>query len=424
MLIVCNYELIANLFQYIEPELKYILLSVIEILILMIVTILLYKRKEEIAVTCNNLFCLVFAALILMNAVPAVPVIMDKSNVSVEGSKDILSTLNVDSVNKKNAPNIYYMIFDEYAGPTNLKKYYNFDNAEFMNYLTEKKFNISRTSFNQESTDTCTVIPNLLNLKYTVEDSMPQLERLEYLQSPYIYDLMEFLGYDINTASFPTFLNDERSRSSYSGGSVFETKAGYFILENSIFIHWYRKNKETSENGVDRTTLTFGEILIETMDYYKTFAEDSKRLSKPQFNLGYFQAPHIDFYFTEDGSTVPYERCQIWEDQSIYLGYMKWTNHKIEEIIDNILKNDPKAIIIIQSDHGARYVRHGREQGYSTEGLDPKFEKNILNCVYYKGKTLDIEGLSGINTVRTILNEQYGTKLKMVKYKKQKNKEK
>ena len=35
--------------------------------------------------------------------------------------------------------------------------------------------------------------------------------------------------------------------------------------------------------------------------------------------------------------------------------------------------------------------------------------QNILNCVYYQGKEMDIEGKSGINTLRIVLNEIFMT---------------
>ena len=40
---------------------------------------------------------------------------------------------------------------------------------------------------------------------------------------------------------------------------------------------------------------------------------------------------------------------------------------------------------------------------------DPDYYKeNILNCVYVKGEVLDISGLSGINTLIYVLNNEYG----------------
>ena len=44
----------------------------------------------------------------------------------------------------------------------------------------------------------------------------------------------------------------------------------------------------------------------------------------------------------------------------------------------------------------------------------PEYMQNILNCVYYKGETIDIEGENGINTLRRTLNYVFGTDYEML----------
>ena len=39
---------------------------------------------------------------------------------------------------------------------------------------------------------------------------------------------------------------------------------------------------------------------------------------------------------------------------------------------------------------------------------------NFFSAVYYKGQKLNIEGLSGVNTFRLILNELLGTSFEML----------
>ena len=52
------------------------------------------------------------------------------------------------------------------------------------------------------------------------------------------------------------------------------------------------------------------------------------------------------------------------------------------------------------------------------DSYDPETEtihqQNILNCVYLGGETLDISGLSGINTLRTVLNRLFDLDYDMV----------
>lgn len=52
-------------------------------------------------------------------------------------------------------------------------------------------------------------------------------------------------------------------------------------------------------------------------------------------------------------------------------------------------------------------------EDFDAEAYDEQEEnfymQNILNCVYYKGETIDIEGENGINTLRRTLNYVFGT---------------
>lgn len=414
MLIICNFELFVGLMENKQWLHKDVMVLIAAAILLDILGHILYKKSEDFSYTANLLFFIVFGGLILVNGIPAIPTITEKMSVTVEKENDILASLNANSVNVKKAPNIYCMIFDEYAGPENLKHYYNFDNEDFVYNMEQLNFNRSVGSYTQESIDTWTCIPNLLNLNYVVSDDMTQAGRLEYMDA-YIYDVVDYLGYDINTVSFPEFLYEERSNESFSGNNLFENTAGYFVLENSIFLRPYLKYQDYKTTGTNKTELNYGEKMVSAMNCFKGFTELSKE-SKPQFNLAYFSAPHIGFYYTEDGRINTLEEQVNWENHSYYLGYMKWTNHRIEEMVSEIITKDPESIIIILSDHGARYVKHGGEMGYDVEGLDPKYEKNILNMVYYKGEEFDIEGLSGINTLRKILNEQFGANLEMLEW--------
>ena len=78
---------------------------------------------------------------------------------------------------------------------------------------------------------------------------------------------------------------------------------------------------------------------------------------------------------------------------------------KIQEVVTQIIKNDPNSIIIIASDHGPRFNK---------EVPDEK-KKNVLQAVYYKGETVtEWEGLSSVNTLRSILAKQFDIDLDLV----------
>ena len=84
--------------------------------------------------------------------------------------------------------------------------------------------------------------------------------------------------------------------------------------------------------------------------------------------------------------------------------------------MDEIQAHDPTAIIILQSDHGARTVYRETIRGNVEQVTQDlvHHQQNILNCVYMPGASVDIQGKSGINTLRTVLNQAYHMDLPMV----------
>lgn len=409
MLMLINFEIFSKLFSVLPY--KYLWVAVVCV-IMLVAAALLFKKKEDIAEYLNLIVLIAFSALILVNAIPAIPTIYHKLTVEIE-KPQILDTIDDKNIDRSELPNIYYLVFDEYGGSENLEAYFDYDNSEFLASLAEKNFNISYNSRNAESIETVTLMPNLLNLSYVANNNMIADERLAYLQEPALFNVMQYLGYDIITCSSIPFLDNSMSVENFEEQEVFEDKAGYFVLKNSIFIHLYNKQVEkklSSENPEDKS---YGDVLIDAFDYYMNLSDNRNH---PQFCMGYFQAPHVPFFYKKDGTLNQPEEYENWLNHDNYLEYLEWTNIQIEKVLDMIIEKDSESIIIIQSDHGARYPVHvlelTGEQPFSDDML--LYQNNILNCVYYKGELLNIEGLSGINTVRYILNQQFNTNFEML----------
>ena len=93
---------------------------------------------------------------------------------------------------------------------------------------------------------------------------------------------------------------------------------------------------------------------------------------------------------------------------------MEFINKHILKLVDTIQEHDPDALIFLQSDHGNRYAIHMVQVG-EWSGYDPheenQYMQNILNCVYYKGQSFDIEGETGINTMRKVFSQVLGADL-------------
>lgn len=381
---------------------RYLLLALILLLILLV--IFLKKHARFPAWECCGILSILFIALTLMRLIPAAPTIYEvlrfrpaqlEETPQLQGDK----------------PNIYYFIVDEYGGPENLSRYYDFDNLEFTEFLEGHNFNISQTSKNTESIWTSTIVPNLLNLGYVAEDRMPERVKLRFMEKPLLFRLFWDNGYQVNLISHRDFIGSAGCK--VLSEPQFPDRITEFIFNNSVLaLIPYVRNTLREPLGLPD---------------FRSHAEHTKRIfsdmehcyeavgKEPTLTVSYVQSPHYPFIFDQQGN--PVDGGQNIRDQHFYLDQLQYLNTVLETSITNILKHDPDSVIVLQSDHGTRYPGQ-MLLFYGAPDYDPKLEtpymQNGLNCVYYRGKALPIEGETGINTWRLLLNELYGTELPML----------
>lgn len=128
---------------------------------------------------------------------------------------------------------------------------------------------------------------------------------------------------------------------------------------------------------------------------------------QPTLTISYIQCPHAPFLYNADGSVRDLFNGWQWKDASLYPGQLQYLNTVILETIDNIQKNDPDAVILLQSDHGARVPLHMVEQ-YGGPRFDAEAEtpimQSVLCCAYIPGESINIEGDTCINAARKTID--------------------
>ena len=416
--ILYNFEFFVSLFG--AKTYSYIICSVLSIAGIILIIYLSKILLPDTIHKLNGIWAFTIIVLLVMDFIPAAPHMKEKlvSQLPSAQSGEIVTDTPVVSDPVQNLeetesdhPNVYLMIFDEYGGYENLLRYYDFDNSDFLSEMEDLGFNVSKSSFNVESISTITNVPNLFNLDYVVDHKEEEATYLTYLRNPYIYRFFKEHGYTINTTSYPAFLDDTQSAVSYDNRELYEDTVGYFILKNSLLIHVYDGLIAPNMNGSEFSSNdNTGTYLIEAMNFYKGFSKLNDK--GPNFNLGYFSCPHIPLCFKSDGTPISSE--EVEEDFAYcYIEYLKWANIQIKDIASGIIADDPDSIIIIMSDHGSRTLVNDEDKSLT----DPDhYKENILNCVYMKGEDLDIEGLTGINTLITVLNTEYDMDIPFKEY--------
>lgn len=404
-LLLFNFELPVSCLESLSY--RYYCAGFVSVLLLVGIFFLVKHVSDEFWIELNGMLFVALSVLIIVNFYGASREICAKVKANQEKFV-IEEEIKIPDVDALTAPNFYYFIFDEYGGLENLERYADYDNSQYLKTLEDRGFQVSNTSFNRESKWTSTIVPNLLNLDYLVNDHMGEEKRLQYMICPRLYVLMKELGYDINTCSEVSFIDKMESKRCFQGLQFYKEIPGYYVLERGVFIHLLHLVLPKERlSSIDR-----GVVLINAIEWFLDSVDSISKDKNPQFSLVYFCAPHPDFLFQEDGSVMPEERQDSCSQQD-YISYLRWINSQIDRMLDCILEKDPQAVIVIQSDHGFRYL-HWNRKPENTE--DMRLNQNILNCVYYKGEELNIEGLSGINTLRTVLNTEFGLDFDMIEY--------
>ena len=385
---------------------------VVLICLFLFVHILYFIHKNMSSTTAEQInqgLLVIFAGLILYNGMVKIPqFIKIVEREKQESSQNLLIQDDIGtSSESKDLPNVYYFIFDEYAGYDGILRYCDYDNIDFYNSLEELGFVTSKHSMNG-TIDTFTEIPNLLQLQEVNSVDMSANAKKENFKNPYLFILMKKSGYSINLLDTTNYRFLDNSYADYQFTTKFVSTYRTFnsyIIKNTAFYPFYGNKDQDSEIN----------LILKMFDYG---AESSSLKNSNLFTMGYFDFPHLPYIFDENGNKTNNSDRSNLRDPVPYLRQFKYANKKILAMVEGIIKNDPGAIIILQSDHGFRLPSH-LHFWYGIDTYDLKveapFEQNILNAVYYQDKEVDIDSLSGLNTLKVVLNQLLETDFEIKK---------
>ena len=387
---------------------RYLTAAVLLLGILLLV--LLIRKRWRCGVPCL-LLVLAFGAMSIGAVGMAAPKLLaqhqENQSRQQEETRDSLLEA-APSGEQKALPNVYYYLYDEFAGPECLEYFYEFDHSDFYRQLEQRGFSCSTDSYNVESTVTVQLVPDLYDLGYGVPEYFESGDDAE----PRLYQLFQGMGYRINLINHMDFLDTD-------GARVLTTRQH----EDSICVYLYQNSLLPGIPYLSgwmeqlpqlQTEMGYTEMLQEALGLMDTAWQYSQ--DGPTLTLGYVQCPHTNFLYDADGTPIPPEHGNDWDDPQYYLGFLQYASRRILAAVDEIQTHDPTAIIILQSDHGARTVYRETIRGNVEQVTQDlvHHQQNILNCVYMPGASVDIQGKSGINTLRTVLNQAYHMELPMV----------
>jgi hypothetical protein len=339
----------------------------------------------------------------------------EESPVQASASPAELSTL----------PDIYYIIFDEYAHPDTMKEWYDYDNSSFINSLENKGFFIASQS-KTKTPFTAQVINQVLNMEYLTPGWEWDPEMKNYIEretnmiyrTDYIYNdvTLRKIAYS-NVANF--LKAHYYQYIVFGNDSSLHTRVTYIKENADLYFNYYEEAATPWVSG-------FQEILWSTTMlrpfYYHLVGVQYELVSRrgtrytlehlkalpevegPKFVFAHFMCPHQPFVFGAEGEYIAYVNWMNYEDKQFYLGQYIFISREIEKMVDALLKkSETPPVIILQSDHGIRPHFQDLIIG------DDEWKK-ILNVMYLPGMDYSelSDSVSPVNTFRLIFNYYFG----------------
>jgi len=358
----------------------------------------------------------------LLNAVGAVLIVMPVLTVVVQETRSTPHAAGPDtsdvqvSARRKHQPDIYYIILDRYASASTLEEKLDFDNSQFLDYLSAKGFYVAADS-RDNYLSTQHSLASSLNMEYLDEvaqevgEASTDLSPLYAMMQDYkVWRLLKSTGYEfIHIGSWwePTRENKYADMNINYGGSLPEFSR--LLL------------KTTAIDPVGRMLTLWGD---ERRTQYERVKYEFERLSQipqregPTFVFAHFLTPHPDYVFSSDGSFLPAEQ-DVPPYEHRYLDQLVATNHMVEAMIDRLLTDsETPPVIIVQADEGPYPDFADTFNWTQSEGSDQdlRVKSGILNAYYFPGvdQSALYSLISPVNSFRVLFNLYFEADLELL----------
>lgn len=305
-------------------------------------------------------------------------------------------------------PNVYFMIWDSYASPRVLQKYYGWDDSGVVGALRSRGFSV-RTDAYSNYPFTCLSRCATLNMRYIHVD-----EGFREAKSQWAYVT-------------------QRARES-EVAEHFKSE-GYEVLSNVEDYRWPDDGRRAPQGGKALLSDDFVGVVINVSLLRVIGSElvvDARRRQilsileglkhfdvpdRPTFVCLHILCPHYPYMFNADGSR-PELAASVRERLSGHRGYIeqvRFVGTQIIEIVDGLRSRDPGAVIIVQADHGNGGILGAYGLSHEKPPLayiDAQF--GILSAIWSPPSVAIPEGISPVNLFRCLFNALFGARLEML----------
>lgn len=323
-------------------------------------------------------------------------------------------------------PDIYYIILDAYARNDLLVEYYNYDNSDFIEGLTDRGFIVPENATSNYPYTTLSLASSL-NMDYIdkissgVEDSHLWWLLEPYIDQSRIHHFLKGQGYELFHVASDWSITDNPGSENYLSPYRYRINEfeSYFISTTPFRAFYPLLGELGKTTGYD----AHRDLIIENFNILGSIPENQK----PKFVFAHIIAPHPPFVFNKEGEAIKpgynfsftdgndYPGAAV-EYQTRYVEQLQYINVLVEKMVDEILqKSKTPPIIILQADHGPRMLSGSG----TTENVCIRERFSIFAAYYFPGKHANSipENISPVNTFRIVLNEYFRTDLSLLENK-------
>lgn len=388
--------------------------------LLMVLIVGLYFALKNSKGNCKKLTLYINTVLILIILVDMITIglrLGEPSNdFKAKTSNTALSYRPCDDCLK---PDIFFIVLDEYSGSHALKRYFNYDNYQFEEFLKRRGFfvashpmsNYVSTSLSMASTF------DMDYLSWVTAKENPQVEHYSKAQQTITNsNLMKFLAslnYEFDNYSIFRIGNQP---SSFNTGLLHDNlelitfKTLLNRMEKDLIWHFHQKITPRSTWLANKFQSRFrdgnNKLLRLTADAVKTKSD------QPKFVYTHLFMPHFPWLFDSTGKEVKRNlynpNIPKKEKEKAYLQYLVYTNKLVSRLVQDIQeKTFNKAVIIVMSDHGYKEI-------FNHPISSPN--NNFISLYLPSGKYDQFyHSMTNVNFFRCVLNSLYKQNLPLLK---------
>lgn len=371
----------------------------------------LSRLKRKKAATTWRWVTIVSAVLMVITILKLIPIEVKKGQTQRAVTREQIATVNASS---NNYPDVYYLLFDEFAGLQAMRQYFNNTEVDgFKAFLEDKGFFVGEEVYGSSNH---TVHQMAVRLNYNEypyihgdqpiwHEALANAQGIAYLDEKG-YTTMVFEEISMLHPTLPDIKADHLFHYNYNSsedlGTLFD-EYGMLVADTTMAYAFERQYKvDNPHDLMHRDFLYFIKERLPNLD----------DLPGPHFVYAHLMIPHQPFMFDRNGALIDSAFFRSWNS---YEGQYIYTMKYIEELVTDILKNADPAnppVIIIQSDRGARIRKNNEE----LPGFPQEMLRNVLYALYLPGYDISTipQDVNPINTLPIIFNHYFGDNIPLM----------